>query len=119
MLVGDNWTHKDYIDIFMSFIEFLITNSRNGNLNFQHISDLFATMVTEQTTDYEAKRFFTFLTKENEGSQSRERRFLLDERQRVNVFQKIMCNQETLDCAKLQTEGFNCFKMLFLNVNAE
>ena len=30
-----------------------------------------------------------------------------------------MCNQETLDCAKLQTEGFSCFKMLFLNVNAE
>ena len=118
-LVGDNWAHKEYIDIFMSFIEFLITNSKNGNLSFQHISSLFNTMVTEQTTDYEAQCFFVFLTKENEGGSTRERRFLLDERQRVNVFQKIMCNQETLDCAKLQTEGFSCFKMLFLNVNAE
>ena len=103
----------------MGFIEFLITNSKNGNLSYQHISQLFATMVTDQTTDYEAQCFFIFLTKENEGGSTRERRFLLDERRRVDVFQKIMCNQELLDCAKLQTEGFSCFKMLFLNVNAE
>ena len=76
-------------------------------------------MVTEQTTDYEAQSFFIFLTKENDGGTTRERRFLLDERRRVDVFQKIMCNQELLDCAKLQTEGFSCFKMLFLNVNSE
>jgi hypothetical protein len=76
-------------------------------------------MVTDQTTDYEAQSFFIFLTKENEGSSTRERRFLLDERRRVDVFQKIMCNNQLLDCSKLQIEGFECFKMLFLNVNAE
>jgi hypothetical protein len=70
----------------MGFIEFLITNSRHGNLSYQHISALFNTMVTEQTTDYEAQSFFIFLTKENAGGSTRERRFLLDERQRVNVF---------------------------------
>ena len=46
-LVGDHWTHKEYIDGFMGFIEFLIANSKNGNLSYQHISQLFATMVTD------------------------------------------------------------------------
>lgn len=33
-----HWSHKEYIDIFMGCIEFLITNSKNGNLSYQHIS---------------------------------------------------------------------------------
>ena len=60
-----------------------------------------------------------FLTKENENSGTRERKFLLDEKRRTDVFQKIMCNQKTLDCSKLGIVGFNCFKLLFLNVNAQ
>jgi hypothetical protein len=29
-----HWSHKEYIDIFMGCIEFLITNSKNGNLSY-------------------------------------------------------------------------------------
>jgi len=50
---------------------------------------------------------------------NRERKFLLDERRRTDVFQKIMCNSKELDCTKLGIEGFRSFRMLFLNVNAE
>jgi len=50
---------------------------------------------------------------------SRERKFLLDEKRRTDVFQKIMCNKNELDCTKLGIEGFRSFRMLFLNVNSE
>ena len=91
-LFGDSITHKEYIDCFMSFIEFIITNSKNGNLSFANISALFKTMVAQSTTDYEQKVFFNFLTKENDAAMSRERKYLLDERRRTDVFNKIMCN---------------------------
>lgn len=76
-------------------------------------------MVTNAITEYESKNFFTFLTKENPNAVTRDRRYLLDEKSRHAVFMKIMCNAAMLDCAKIGTEGFSCFKMLFLNVNAE
>lgn len=63
--------------------------------------------------------FFHFLTKENMNSRSRERKFLLDEKLRVEVFKQIMCNNQRLNCKTLDEEGFFCFKTLFLNVNAE
>jgi len=59
------------------------------------------------------------LTKENDAAVSRERKYLLDERRRTDVFNKILCNEKELQCTKLGIEGFRCFKMLFLNVNAE
>lgn len=118
-LFGDNNTHREYIDCFMSFIEFLISSSKNGNLSFANISLLFKTMVMQSISDYEQKVFFNFLTKENDAAVSRERKFLLDERRRTDVFQKIMCNSKELDCTKLGIEGFRSFLMLFLNVNAE
>jgi hypothetical protein len=59
------------------------------------------------------------LTKENENSATRERRYLLDEKRRNQVFQEIMCSTDNLDYSKLGQAGFNCFKSLFLNVNAQ
>ena len=76
----------------MGFIEFIITSSKNGNLSYANISSLFKTLVTQSITDYEQKVFFNFLTKENESAVTRERKFLLDERRRTDVFNKIMCN---------------------------
>ena len=76
----------------MNFIEFIITNSKNGNLSFNNISALFKTLVANSITDHEQKVFFNFLTKENDAAMSRERKYLLDERRRTDVFNKIMCN---------------------------
>ncbi len=69
-----------------NLIEFLIVNSKNSNLEFQQVSQLFDTFVTEATTPYETEQFFMFLTKENENSGTRERKFLLDEKRRTDVF---------------------------------
>ncbi len=118
-LFGDNITHQEYINCFMGFLEFVITNSKNGNLNYNNIAALFKTMVTQSITDWEQKVFFAFLTKENDAATSRERKFLLDERRRTDVFNKIFCNESQLDCSRLGLDGFRCFRMLFLNVNAE
>ena len=52
-LFGDKITHKSYIDCFVGFIEFIITNSKNGNLSFNNISTLFKTMVMQSITNYE------------------------------------------------------------------
>lgn len=89
---GDNISHKSYIDCFMGFIEFIITNSKNGNLQFSNIVALFKALVSQSVCDYEQNIFFNFLTKENTMAVSRERKFLLDERRRTDVFRKIMCN---------------------------
>jgi len=70
-------------------------------------------------TEYEANKFFLFLTKENENSISRDRNFLLNEKIRAEVFNKIMCNEKYIDSSSIGVEGFSCFKMLFLNVNNE
>ena len=103
----------------MGFIEFIITNSKSGNLNYNNIAALFKTMVTQSITDYEQRVFFAFLTKENDAAMSRERKFLLDERRRTDVFNKIFCNEGQLDCSRLGIDGFRCFRMLFLSVNSE
>lgn len=103
----------------MDFLEFIIKNSRQGNLSFQQLSALYDNYVVNGVTEYEAKKFFLFLTKENENSVSRERSFLLNEKIRVEVFKNIMCNEKLLDSTSIGVEGFDCFKMLFLNVNNE
>lgn len=36
-LFGDKMSHKDYIDCFMGFIEFIITSSKNSNLSLNNI----------------------------------------------------------------------------------
>lgn len=118
-LFGDNIPHRKFIDCFIGFIEFIITNSKQGNLSFVNLQALFKTFVSQSISDYEQAVFFKFLTKENESATTRERKFLLDERRRTDVFQKIMCNQKELDCTRLNIEGFRCFKMLLLHVNAE
>jgi len=118
-MFGDKISHKDYIDCMTGCIEFLITNSKSANLSFNNIRNLFKSLVSQSITEYEQKVFFNFLTKENDTAVTRERKYLLDERSRTDVFQKIMCNEEQLDCSRLGMEGFRCFKMLFLNVNAE
>jgi len=102
----------------MDLIEFLIVNSKASNLDFQQLSNLYNTFVAQAVTPYENEAFFKFLTKENENSSTRERKYLLDERRTTQVFQQIICNQDMLDCSKLGRTGFNCFKLLFLNVNA-
>lgn len=59
------------------------------------------------------------ITKENENAKSKERRFLLDDRVRIEVFQQIFCNNKHLNCDKINMQGFVCFKKLFLIVNEE
>lgn len=89
----DNKTHQEYIDCFMNFIEFIIKNSKSGNLTFQNLNTLYEHYVLKGVTEYEAKKFFLFLTRENENSNNRERKFLLNEKIRVDVFKNIMCNE--------------------------
>jgi hypothetical protein len=81
--VFGNYTHKERIDAVFGLIEFLIVNSKSCNLEFQQVSQLFETFVTSAITTYEREKFFMFLTKENENSATRERKFLLDEKRRT------------------------------------
>ena len=83
---GDSITHKDYIDCFIGFLEFVITSSKSGSLSFKNLQDLFKTFVANSITGYEQKAFFDFLTKENENGTTRERKYLLDEKRRTEVF---------------------------------
>lgn len=48
-------THKERIDSVFNLIEFLIVNSKNSNLEFNQVSQLFDTFVTEATTPYETE----------------------------------------------------------------
>jgi hypothetical protein len=47
---------------------------------------MFLMFVTNAITEYETNAFFTLLTKENENAKSRERKFLLDDKVRNEVF---------------------------------
>ena len=103
----------------MNFIEFIIKNSQQGSLTFLNLSTLYDNYVLHGVTEYEAKKFFLFLTKENENGNNRDRRYLLNEARRNEVFNNIMCNNQLLDSQNMRAEGFACFKMLFINVNNE
>lgn len=85
MKVG-NWSHREHIDLFFNIIEFLIVNSKKSNLEFNQISAIFDSLVKNAVTEYEITKFFLFLTKENENSATRDRKYLLDEKRRNQVF---------------------------------
>lgn len=76
-------------------------------------------MVTNAVTEHESNQLFNLITKENEAAKSKERRFLLDDKVRNLVFQKIFCNTKYINFDKMNLRGFNCFKKLFLIVNEE
>lgn len=80
---------------------------------------MFNLFVTDAVTEYETNMFYKIITKENENAKSKERRFLLDDRVRNEVFQKIFCNNKFLNSEKINMQGFMCFKRLFLIVNEE
>jgi hypothetical protein len=91
-MIGDENTHEEFITTVVNFIEYLVVNSRSSNLSFSNLQALFELCVTHAVTSLESKLFFVFLTKENDNSRTRERKYLLDERRRTEVFSKIMCN---------------------------
>ena len=91
-LPGNPFTHKERIDMIMDLLECLIVNSKSSNLDFQQLSNLYSTFVKSALTPYENECFFKFLTKDNENSATRERKYLLDERRTTQVFQQIICN---------------------------
>ena len=70
-------------------------------------------------TEFESNALFELITKENQNAKSKERRFLLDDKVRNEVFLKIFCNSKYLNFEKVNTEGFSCFRRLFLIVNEE
>jgi hypothetical protein len=102
----------------MSFIEFVLVNSR-VTLTFENIEKMFNWFVAKAVTEYESNAMFQLITKENETAKSKERKFLLDDKVRNEVFQKIFCNNKVLNCEKINLQGFSCFKRLFLIVNEE
>lgn len=110
--------HEDFIDEVMSFIQFLITYSKS-TLSFDHIERMFQLMVTNGVTEYESNQLFNLITKENDIAKSKERKFLLDDKVRNQVFQKIFSSNKYLNLDKMNLRGFSCFKKLFLIVNEE
>lgn len=58
-------------------------------------------MVTRAITEVESNVLFELITKENENAKSKDRRFLLDDKVRNEVFQKIFCNNKYLNFEKL------------------
>lgn len=100
------------------FIEYVLVNSKM-TLTFDQVEIMFQLMVTKAVSEFESNALFDLITKENEISKSKERRFLLDDKVRNEVFQKIFCNNKYLNFEKMNMEGFSCFKRLFLIVNEE
>lgn len=80
---------------------------------------MYNTFVVEAITEYETNIFYQLITKENEAAKTKERKFLLDDKVRNEVFQKIFCNNKYLNSEKINLKGFVCFKRLFLIVNEE
>lgn len=78
IILTGNVTHEEFIKVIISFIEFVLTNSKI-TLTFEHIQRMFNMFVLNAVTEYESNTFFVFLTKENEQAKSKERRFLLDD----------------------------------------
>lgn len=67
------------------FIEYILVNSKVA-LSYENVEQMFQLMVTKAITEYESNALFEIITKENENSKSKERRFLLDDRVRNEVF---------------------------------
>lgn len=69
----------------MGFIEFILVNSK-VTLTFEHIEKMFSLFVINAVTEVETNLFFKLITKENENARSKERKFLLDDKVRNEVF---------------------------------
>jgi len=69
----------------MSFIEFILVNSK-VTLSYEHVEKMFNLLVVRAVTEVESNELFSLITKENETAKSKERRFLLDDKVRVDVF---------------------------------
>ncbi len=95
-------THEDFISAITSFIEYVLVNSRLA-LSFEHVETLFQLLATRALTEFESNALFTLITKENENSRSKDKRFLLEDRVRNEVFQRIFCNAggKYLNCERL------------------
>lgn len=111
-------SHEDFIHAVTGFLEFVLLNSLI-KLSFEHVEKLFTMLVSRGFSEFESNCLFELITKENEQAKGRERRFLLDDIVRKEVFQKIFCNSKYLNFEKINLQGFNCFKRLFLIVNEE
>jgi hypothetical protein len=93
-------THEDFISVVFSFIEFVLINSK-VTLSFENIEKMFTLLVTNAVTEYESDALFQMITKENENAKSKERRFLLDDSVRNQLFQRIFCNNKYLNFEKI------------------
>ena len=77
--------HEDFIKVIFGLIEFILVNSK-VTLSFENVQMMFHMFVKERVTDFETNAFFILLTKENEQARSNNRRFLLDDKIRNEVF---------------------------------
>jgi hypothetical protein len=77
--------HEDFIKVIFGLIEFILVNSK-VTLSFDNVQMMFHMFVKERVTDFETNAFFILLTKENEQARSNNRRFLLDDKIRNEVF---------------------------------
>ena len=69
----------------------MLVNSKIS-LTLDNVEKMFHMFVLNAVTEFETNSFFALLTKENDQAKSKERRFLLDDRVRNQVFQSIFCN---------------------------
>ena len=94
------YQHEDFIKATISFIEFILINSKI-QISFDSVSQLFKFFVQESHSDFEKNIFFNFLTKENDKAAVSNRKFLLDDKVRSEIFKKIFCNEALFNCEKL------------------
>ena len=62
---------------------------------------MFSMFVANAVTDYETNILYQLITKENETAKSKERKFLLDDKVRNEVFQRIFCANKNLNVEKI------------------
>ncbi len=77
--------HEEFIKVIFGLIEFILVNSK-VTLSFDNVQMMYHMFVKERVTDFETNAFFILLTKENEQARSNNRRFLLDDKIRNEVF---------------------------------
>ena len=85
----------------IGFIEYVLVNSK-VTLSYENVEKMFQLLVSRAVTEYESNALFELITKENENAKSKERRFLLDDKVRNEVFQKIFCNNKYLNFEKIK-----------------
>ena len=70
-------------------------------MTFDHLEKMFNLFVANAISEIETNLFFTLVTKENEGSQSNQRKFLLEDKVRKELFQQIFCNTKYMIIEKI------------------